>query len=98
MSIKSLAMLKMEKNFRAIEKGYPRQPYKHYSTMFLTQRIVDENKELDDAMTILINAEPPDVGFTANVREEIADVSNCLDYLYEAVLRLEIKEEKEAQS
>jgi hypothetical protein len=90
MSIKSLAMLKMEKNFKAvIDKGYPRQPYKHYALTFLMQRFVDESKELEEAMEIYVNAESHDTVITADVREEIADVSNCLDYLYEAIQRVE---------
>jgi hypothetical protein len=83
MSIKSLAALKMEKNFKAvIDKGYPRQPYKSYSIVELFDFVEREMKELQDAFKI---GSP-----FRDIREEIADVSNCLDYLYESVLSLEV--------
>ena len=46
--IKSLAMVKMEKNFIALEKGYPRQPYNtlKQSKSFLVFRIEEELNEL----------------------------------------------------
>jgi hypothetical protein len=76
-NIKSLAMLKMEKNFIAhIEKGYSRQPYNDdkQSLIFLINRVEDELKELKDAYNnfdILM------------MKEECADISNIIDYLFE---------------
>jgi hypothetical protein len=104
MSIKSLEMLKMEKNLAAvIEKGYNRQPYEAYP-ITLNGQTVDylqehtligfvgrEFSELINAIEMLHGAIAPNVELTENVRNEIADVSNCLDYLYEAVLRKEIE-------
>lgn len=80
--IKSLTMLKMEKNFIALEKGYPRQPYadSHQPTSFLIQRIEDELTELKEAFKIR------DI---AVMKEECADISNIVDYLFEQLLRLE---------
>jgi hypothetical protein len=43
-------------------------------------------KELVESVEIWVNSEDRDAVQFANIREEIADVSNCLDYLYEAVL------------
>ena len=74
--IKSLAMLKMEKNFIAvIEKKYPRQPYKHYDLPFLFKRLAQEGLELNQAMK---------TGDMELVREELADISNIVDYMFEA--------------
>jgi len=92
-------MLKMEKNFVAvIEKGYPRYPYKAYALTLehlrelnLIYFVEREIRELVTAFEMLDGATAPNVELTAHVREEIADVSNCLDYLYEAVLKLEIE-------
>lgn len=74
--IKTLAMLKMEKNFIALEKGYPRQPYNapNQSTSFLVYRIEEELEELKDALAkkdFLV------------MKEECADISNLVDYLFE---------------
>lgn len=78
--IKTLSMMKMEKNFIAhIEKGYLRKPYndKKQPIDFLLDRIEDEFDELNEA-------------FEANnlevMLEELADMSNIIDYLYEKVL------------
>jgi len=91
MSIKSLAMIKMEKNFRALEKGYQRQPYmgpiaNGQRELTLIGSVLREMKELVESVEIWVNSEDRDAVQFANIREEIADVSNCLDYLYEAVL------------
>jgi NTP pyrophosphatase (non-canonical NTP hydrolase) len=98
MSIKSLAMIKMEKNFQALEKGYRRQPYTwpiaHGQREFtLIGFVLREMDELVEVVDIWVNSEDRDAVQLANIREEIADVSNCLDYLYEAVLREEMKKE-----
>lgn len=75
--IKSLAMMKMEKNFIAyVEKGYPRQPYREYPFGFWIKRLEQELKELKQAFQD---------GTLTNMREEIADLSNLLDYMYEKI-------------
>lgn len=72
---KSLAMLKMEKNFVAhIEKKYPRQPYKDYPMKFLFKRLQDEVAELRDAL---------EHGDIAWPKSECADVSNIVDFIFE---------------
>jgi len=76
-NIRTLAMLKMEKNFIAhIEKGYPRQPYndEKQSVNFLISRVEDELSELWDAYS---NNDVP------TMREECVDISNLGDYLFE---------------
>jgi NTP pyrophosphatase (non-canonical NTP hydrolase) len=79
-SIKTLAMLKMEKNFIAhIEKGYPRQPYdSDQSVSFLIGRIHDELNEL------YVACNHNDV---PTMKEECADISNLVDYLFEKLCR-----------
>lgn len=79
--IKTLAMLKMEKNFIAlIEKGYSRQPYdaEGQPTAFLIDRIRDELKELQLAY---LNHD------LLGMKEECADISNLVDYLFEKLSR-----------
>ena len=80
-SIKTLAMLKMEKNFIAvIEKGYPRQPYNSeiQDVKFLINHIGDEVKELLDAW---VSSD------LAGMMEECADISNLIDYLFEKLAK-----------
>jgi NTP pyrophosphatase (non-canonical NTP hydrolase) len=75
--MKTLAMLKMEKNFVAvIDKGYPRQPYKEHSPEFLLRRLYEEATELAKA----IKEKDKE---TAKL--ECADVSNIVDYIFEAL-------------
>jgi len=78
--IKSLAMLKMEKNFIAQEKAYPRQPYKLYSLGDLYAKLVEEVTELHEAMKRMN---------TKEAKEECADISNVVDYLFEKLLEVE---------
>jgi len=80
--IKSLSMLKMEKNFIALEKGYPRQPYNDVNqpTSFLIRRIEEELQELKDAF------KKKDIQV---MKEECADISNIVDYLFEMLLTWE---------
>ena len=73
--MKTLAMMKMEKNFRAhIEKKYPRKPYEHYNLEFWIYRLKQELQELTKGY------ENRDV---ENIREELADISNLVDYAFE---------------
>jgi len=81
--IKTLAMLKMEKNFIAhIEKKYPRKPYEHYPLSVLVDRAFEELDELLDAYDLLDYEQ---------MRQECADVSNIIDYIFEAATRQEVK-------
>lgn len=74
---KTLAMIKMEKNFIAVlEKKYPRKPYLQYTAFFLLNRIKEEFKELDEAFK---------TGGASDIAGEIADISNLLDYLFERI-------------
>jgi hypothetical protein len=83
-TIKSLAMLKMEKNFIAhCEKKYPRQPYKELSPEYLIRRIQEEQKELEAGLI---------ASDFDNMMEECADISNLVDYLFEVVLRYKINQ------
>jgi NTP pyrophosphatase (non-canonical NTP hydrolase) len=76
-TIKSLAMLKMEKNFIAyVEKGYPRQPYIQYPINIWIRRIKDELYEF-----IKASNENDIIG----MKEELADISNIVDYMFEVL-------------
>jgi len=72
--MKTLAMMKMEKNFVALEKGYPRKPYKKHSMARLLGRLDEEVEELKRAIRVR-NRE--------NSKQECADVSNIIDYIFE---------------
>lgn len=81
--MKTLAMIKMEKNFIAhIEKGYPRKPYHTASFGSLMKRFYEEAAELANAIR------KKDF---ENAKLECADVSNILDYIFE---KLQHEEEK----
>jgi hypothetical protein len=75
-NIKSLAMLKMEKNFIAIEKNYSRQPYFSHSLIEILNYLEKEVDELKEALNRL------DI---INLKEEIADISNVCDYFFERI-------------
>jgi len=72
--MKTLAMIKMEKNFVAQEKGYPRKPYEKFSTTHLLRRLDEEITELKIAIGN---------GDLEESKGECADVSNIIDYLFE---------------
>ena len=74
--MKSLAMLKMEKNFVAVvEKGNPRQPYKHYNMKFLISKLDEEVAELSNAILEKEGIE--------KAKKECTDVSNIVDFIFE---------------
>jgi len=75
--MKTLAMMKMEKNFVAQEKGYPRKPYDNYSLSFLMKRLYQESTELARAIV--------DKDFE-NAKLECGDVSNIVDYIFEKLV------------
>ena len=68
----SLEYWKREKNFRAQDKGYVRDP-EGFPFWFLIKRLRQEVEELDQ---IIHN------GLKNDVAMECADVSNILDYIY----------------
>lgn len=79
--IKTLATLKMEKNFIAVlSKRYPRNPYERFTTAFLFNRLRDEMRELGDAL---------DKNDLREAMLEIADLSNICDFLFERLCLLE---------
>ena len=67
-------MIKMEKNFVAQEKGYPRKPYDFYDNGFLFIRLQEEVEELRRALATHDLKE---------AKKECADISNVIDYLFE---------------
>lgn len=76
-TIKTLSMLKLEKCFRALEKGYLRQPYTNGNhTRFLIERLKDETKELKTAL---------EEHRIQDMLEELADISNFVDFLFEQI-------------
>lgn len=75
--IKTLAMLKMEKNFVALlVKKYPRQPYRAYGTEDLMIRLREEVEELQKALDEL---------YSEGAKKECADVSNIIDFIFERI-------------
>jgi len=91
--IKTLSMLKMEKNFIAHnEKGYPRQPYKEerQTIGFLIQRIEEELNELK----ISHNFRNEVSTAIQEMKEECADISNLVDYLFEKLCNDSLRRDK----
>lgn len=81
--MKTLAMLKMEKNFVAVlEKNYPRFPYRKFTIRFLIDRLQEEWDELLNAYAKLDYAE---------MKKECADLSNLVDYIFEAICSQETR-------
>lgn len=76
--MKTLAMMKMEKNFVALEKGYPRQPYKKLTMCYLIERLEEEVDELKEAW---------ERGWDQEAKLECADISNLVDYIFERLSR-----------
>jgi len=73
--LKTLAMIKMEKNFVAVlEKGYPRKPYEEFSIIHLLKRLDDEVAELKNTIG---------KGDWVESEKECADISNIIDYIFE---------------
>ncbi len=97
----SLSMLKMEKNFIAvIEKKYQRKPYETYPLFGGMQNsllgfVLREYRELEKEMGTLHNYKTDrDMHDSKDIQDqiievlwEIADVSNTLDYLFEALIK-----------
>lgn len=71
----TLAMIKMEKNFIAQDKGCTRFPYK-IPLWNLRVRLLEEVDELNDAL------KQKDF---ENAKLECADISNIVDYIFEAL-------------
>ena len=90
-TIKSLSMLKMEKNFiAAIDKNYPRRPYEEWDIVDLHSFVEREQKELKHEVITLGKVEEfglDEYDQLIKIMNEVADVSNTLDYLYEALLQ-----------
>ena len=87
-------MLKMEKNFIAHnEKGYPRKPYANgtpddVNALFFLKRVKEEVTELQEAIEkTIVNRDKSHSLY--EIKLEIADVSNLLDYLFEVISRLD---------
>jgi len=80
---KTLAMIKMEKNFIAqIDKDYPRYPYSKYSVEFLRKRLLEETVELNNALK---------KGDFQNAKLECGDVSNVIDYIFEKLSQRKLR-------
>lgn len=72
---KTLAMIKMEKNFVAVnEKKYPRRPYEDFTVFKILDWLSEEFVELCDAI------KKKDI---EAAKLECADVSNLTDFLFE---------------
>ena len=77
--IKTLFCIKMEKNFIAQEKGYPRKPYEAFSLVALGHKLMEEVLELEEAI-LKLDME--------GAKIECADVSNVVDYLFEKLMNM----------
>lgn len=74
-SMRTLAMIKMEKNFSGhLKKHYPRKPYEHYTIGQLLDRI---EEEYNDAIVAYQRLDYEGLAF------QLADISNLVDYIFE---------------
>jgi len=83
----SLAYWKREKNFRAQDKGYVREP-EGFPINFLFSRLKDEVKELEEMIEGYYSQDFSYVGEDQNlcITQECADVSNLIDYIHAKVI------------
>lgn len=81
--IKSLAMLKMEKNFIAVnDKNKPRYPYEHFTTSSLMDKLREETEELVTAIC-QAQAYESNLQLVEDAKKECADCSNVIDIIFE---------------
>jgi len=82
----SLSYWKREKNFRAQDKGYVRDP-EGFPLYFLLDRLKEEVKELDDSAWGYYSQDFSDIGEkqVTKIIKECADVSNLVDYIHAKV-------------
>jgi len=83
----SLSYWKREKNFRAQDKGYVRDP-EGFPLKFLVKRLKQEMKELDDATWGYYSQDFSSIGEkqVEKIVKECADVSNMIDYIHSKVI------------
>ena len=79
--MRTLEQIKKEKNFKANIKGYPIDP-EGFPKWFLLKRLNDEYKELKE----IFYYESSDIKYPEDViddlvMDELADMSNLIDYL-----------------
>ncbi len=81
--MKTLAMMKMEKNFvGVIEKSYPRKPYEAIPLWNLRIRLIEEMNELNEALKKHEEC-PESPQEREEAKLECADVSNLIDFIFE---------------
>jgi len=79
---KTLAMIKMEKNFIAVnDKGKPRKPYESFTTAELLDKLDEEVAELREAVFSAL--EPTSREGSEPAKKECADISNVIDIIFE---------------
>jgi len=83
----SLSYWKREKNFRAQDKGYVRDP-EGFPINFLFKRLKDEVDELEEMIEGYYSQDFSYVGEDQNlcITQECADVSNLIDYIHSKVI------------
>ena len=77
----SLAYWKREKNFKALEKGYTRDP-EGFPIRFLFERLQDEIKELETAIMSTAEDVMDPFFVHTDIVKECADISNLVDYIH----------------
>jgi len=83
----SLSYWKREKNFRAQDKGYVRDP-EGFPITFLFKRLKDEVDELEEMIKGYYSQDFSYVGEDQSlcITQECADVSNIIDYIHSKVI------------
>ncbi len=83
--IHTLEDLKKQKNFIAYKKGYMIDP-EGFDIDFLTDRLVEEFREYQEALTIYKIWGIEDNNNADKVISELADMSNLIDYISSKII------------
>ena len=83
--IHTLEDLKKQKNYQAYQKGYKRDP-EGFNIDSLTNRLIDEVREYQNALTIYKMWGIDDDNNADKVISELADISNFVDYIANKII------------
>jgi len=83
--IHTLEDLKKQKNYQAYQKGYKRDP-EGFNIDLLTNRLIDEVREYQNALTIYKMWGIDDDNNADKVISELADISNFVDYIANKII------------
>jgi NTP pyrophosphatase (non-canonical NTP hydrolase) len=83
--MRTLEQIKKDKNWLACRKGYPMDP-EGFNIDFLTNRLIEEVREYQSALTIYKMWGIEDDNNADKVISELADISNFVDYIANKII------------